>query len=421
MALNKFMHPRNRYKDNPPDFKELAKIFPNFKRHVKTSRSGKPFVNFRNAQAVRDLTLSLLERDFQLKIDLPNDRLVPTLPLRINYLSWIEDLLNCLPQKENPHVLDIGCGSSCVYPLVGVTMNPNWTFIATEVDEKNYNHAVSNVEKNGLMEKIKVRKTEKEDDLLCVDAFDACMCNPPFFTDEEELTVEEGRPTPNSACSGSKNEIIGGDFHYAERMFNESVTTNDNKQRWYTTMLGKKSSFVRILQFLRDHDVKTVASTEFCQGRTMRWGVAWSFSALNVSAIPKISRKEKKLSFLSKFLSSGDAVLVLKKILLNLKIDFTTAGASFTLKGNIIEGLPNRKTRRLEKRLHEAEVSGVEQKLQKLENGSTQTTVLDQTICILKVTQREDGEVQVELTPEIGRFSDEINRLFIYLRDRLQK
>lgn len=42
MALNKSMHPRNRYKDKPPDFVYLASKYPDFQQHVHTSLTGRP-------------------------------------------------------------------------------------------------------------------------------------------------------------------------------------------------------------------------------------------------------------------------------------------------------------------------------------------------------------------------------------------
>ncbi|GCB72139.1 hypothetical protein scyTo_0001842 [Scyliorhinus torazame] len=41
MALNKSMHPRNRYKDKPPDFTYLASKYIEFQQHVNTSLTGK--------------------------------------------------------------------------------------------------------------------------------------------------------------------------------------------------------------------------------------------------------------------------------------------------------------------------------------------------------------------------------------------
>ena len=42
-------------------------------------------------------------------------------------------------------------------------------------------------------------------------------------------------------------------------------------------MLGLKSSLNQILNILRAKDIVNVCTTEFHQGNTTRWGVAWSF------------------------------------------------------------------------------------------------------------------------------------------------
>lgn len=41
MAMNKSMHPRNRYKDKSPDFVYLASKYPDFQKHVQTTLSGR--------------------------------------------------------------------------------------------------------------------------------------------------------------------------------------------------------------------------------------------------------------------------------------------------------------------------------------------------------------------------------------------
>lgn len=41
MALNQLMHPRNPYKEKPPDFAEFAKKYPEFRKFCKIELSGK--------------------------------------------------------------------------------------------------------------------------------------------------------------------------------------------------------------------------------------------------------------------------------------------------------------------------------------------------------------------------------------------
>lgn len=57
---------------------------------------------------MRVLTKSLLKCDFNLDVDIPEDRLVPTLPLRLNYILWIEDLLVSIQRDSQIKGLDIG-------------------------------------------------------------------------------------------------------------------------------------------------------------------------------------------------------------------------------------------------------------------------------------------------------------------------
>lgn len=66
--LNKFMHPRNPYKKSPPSFKELATLYPEFRTHCTYDITGKVFLDFKNPDALRALTVCLLDKDFGLKV-----------------------------------------------------------------------------------------------------------------------------------------------------------------------------------------------------------------------------------------------------------------------------------------------------------------------------------------------------------------
>ena len=87
------MHERNKYRE-PPDFKKLAEKYSEFAKHVHVSGDGKGHLNFKDPEAVRELTYTLLKEDFSISLDVPLDRLIPTLPLRLNYIHWIEDLID---------------------------------------------------------------------------------------------------------------------------------------------------------------------------------------------------------------------------------------------------------------------------------------------------------------------------------------
>lgn len=75
--------------------------------------------------------------------------MIPTLPLRLNYILWVEDLLsisNCLDKVKG---IDIGTGASCIYPLI-ICTTKGWHMLATDVDEESLNYAEQNVVENGL-------------------------------------------------------------------------------------------------------------------------------------------------------------------------------------------------------------------------------------------------------------------------------
>jgi methyltransferase len=94
------MHPRNRYYGNPADFNKLGEIYPEFGQYLLPTSHGCT-INFKDPKALRELTISLLHHDFGLNIELPLDRLIPTITLRLNYIHWIEDLLQMLPSDVN--------------------------------------------------------------------------------------------------------------------------------------------------------------------------------------------------------------------------------------------------------------------------------------------------------------------------------
>ncbi|XP_005987545.2 RNA N6-adenosine-methyltransferase mettl16 isoform X1 [Latimeria chalumnae] len=355
MALNKSMHPRNRYKDKPPDFAKLASKYPEFKQHVHVNLAGRVSLNFKDPEAVRALTCTLLKEDFGLAIDIPLERLIPTVPLRLNYIHWVEDLIghHDTEKSEPRRGIDIGTGASCIYPLLGATMN-GWYFLATEVDDMCFNYAKKNVEQNNLFDLIKVVKVPQK--TLLMDAlkeessiiYDFCMCNPPFFANQLEAKGENSRnprrAPPSSVNTGGITEIMaeGGELEFVKRIIHDSLQLKE-RLRWYSCMLGKKCSLAPLKEELHKQGVPKVTHTEFCQGRTMRWALAWSFyDDVTVPSPPckrrKLEKQRKPITFTvlestvkeltNKASSTDSSVLenlvfvatVIEKILTDLKV-----------------------------------------------------------------------------------------------------
>lgn len=69
--------------------------------------NGKVSLNYRNERTLRELTKMLLLEYFQLRVDFAPGSLVPTLALRLNYILWLEDLLEPL-KLDTVRGIDIG-------------------------------------------------------------------------------------------------------------------------------------------------------------------------------------------------------------------------------------------------------------------------------------------------------------------------
>lgn len=283
------MHERNIFKNEKPNFERLAEEYKQFAPYVQKGQSGKSFVNFKDPASLRALSCVLLEKYFNISIEVPLDRLIPTIPLRLNYIHWIEDLLsNANKDGGDVFGIDIGCGASCVYSLLGHRIN-NWKFVVTEIDEESKQYAVANVNRNKMADDITLVKVDNKDaaPLSVVLAntdqqvFHFCMCNPPFYdeVDETPLNRTDHRPPPDSISTANENESVtkGGEVEFVKKMISDSLVLK-GKIKWYTSMVGKKSSLKPLKLYLEENGVKKHTMTIFKQGKTTRWGIAWTFT-----------------------------------------------------------------------------------------------------------------------------------------------
>ncbi|EDQ99122.1 uncharacterized protein LACBIDRAFT_256459 [Laccaria bicolor S238N-H82] len=198
------MHPRNPYR-NPPDFYQLAADYPPL---LKQKLKGIIFLvsrllNLKSCHSYRQLTQAILHRDFGLSISLPKHRLCPPVPNRLNYVLWIQDIMHAHRhlQSSPSHIIrgiDVGTGASAIYPLLACKLEPTWEFVATEIDETSHTYAKSNINLAGLEERVLIAKASLEKPLLFpmndwqLKDFDFIMCNPPFYSSEEEVKESAG-------------------------------------------------------------------------------------------------------------------------------------------------------------------------------------------------------------------------------------
>ncbi|XP_003394620.2 U6 small nuclear RNA (adenine-(43)-N(6))-methyltransferase [Bombus terrestris] len=298
MSLRKFMHPRNIYK-KIPDFKKLVLLYPEFRDIAIVNLTGKIKIDFKREGTLRVLTEVLLKHDFNLQVKIPPNKLAPTLPLRLNYILWIEDLMKHASFNEMKEVIgiDIGTGAVCIYPLLFAKMYGN-QMIATEVDKTSIQTAIEHVKNNNLEDIIKVYKVDERTILKEVikedNVYHFTMCNPPFFEIEESSEKIIKRLPPRNAPTGNEVELTiqGGERAFIMQMIEESMEIKE-KAKIYTTMFGRRSNLLFLLKFLKKKGIENSTWTEFCQGHTKRWGLAWSFlpkDVINLTNAPVIRK-----------------------------------------------------------------------------------------------------------------------------------
>merc|ERR1711962_1792763 len=106
--------------------------------------------------------------------------------------------------------------------------------------------------------------------------FHFCMCNPPFFSEVHEV-------------------------EFVKKMVDDSLTLKENIN-WFTSMVGRKSSLKPIIKYLKSKNIDKYVSTDFKQGKTMRWGIAWTFTETVIKKpVTESAKKSKPL-----FLQPGD-------------------------------------------------------------------------------------------------------------------
>lgn len=183
--------------------------------------------------------------------------------------------------------LDIGTGSSAIYPLLGCSSNDNWTFFATDIDSHSLSYAEQNIDRNGLQSRIHLRRSTIDSNLipltaLGVDHLDFVMCNPPFYGSEEDMDRSSALKgsSPSAICTGAEVEMIcpGGDAGFVLRMVEESTMLGE-MVTWYSSMLGKLGSVGRIVARLKEAGCTSWGVHVLRAGnKTKRWVVIWTWT-----------------------------------------------------------------------------------------------------------------------------------------------
>ncbi|GAA5946099.1 hypothetical protein JCM3775_005531 [Rhodotorula graminis] len=293
----------------PVDYADLAQVVPALAPFLRPARDGRQTIDFRDDAAVRALNAALLKRDFDLALDLPEDRLCPAVPSRLEYVLFVLHLalatLNDMKPSSSARALvglDVGTGASAIYPLLAMrtiepaaaprspdTLGPatSLSMHATDIDSHSLDSARNNIRANDMLEGVSLYQVEPDGPLFppsVVDSagvIDFTMCNPPFYSSQSEIdsSLAAKEIEPFAKCTGAENEMItpGGEVAFVSRMVEESLTLGRSKIRWFTSLLGKHSSLSPLVDLLKAKQIFNYHVHALPpHGHTVRWVLAWS-------------------------------------------------------------------------------------------------------------------------------------------------
>lgn len=239
------MHHRNLHRYGY-DFPKLAEAFPELSKYIITTPEGSKSIDFSDFDAVRVFNQALMAHHYGVRHwRLPENALIPAVPGRAEYLHQLSDLIG----KGEKKGLDVGCGASAVYCLLGSAIY-NYTMVGVDVDDESIAFAKKNT---STYENIEIRHQIDRGQILKGvmregEFFDFTMCNPPFFESEEEAIKANRKKNRNLGVKSSDRNFgglahelwcNGGEALFIKRMIKESVAVKA-QVGWFTCLLSRK-------------------------------------------------------------------------------------------------------------------------------------------------------------------------------------
>ncbi len=278
------------HKNNPHtadyDFDKLVDSNPVLQDYIEISPARKETIDFSDSKAVFELNKALLISQYNLRDwHLPETNLCPPIPSRIDYLLYLNDLLE---NKKSIRGLDIGVGASCIYPLLGAA-HLGWELTGVDRNEASVNSAKENVNLNiHLADKISILLQKDpsrifEGIIFPSDSYDFTMCNPPFFSSEKEALAANKSKNKNLNLKGGRNfsgeaqELWcnGGEALFIKRMIKQSILFK-TQVKWFTTLVSKKENLIKFEKQLKKLKAE-IKILDMSQGNKRSRILAWRF------------------------------------------------------------------------------------------------------------------------------------------------
>ena len=308
------LHARNKNRERY-DLAALMASNPELKEFIVLNKHGVDSIDFSNPKAVKVLNKALLHYYYGIKNwNFPDNNLCPPIPGRADYLHHIADILTegnigDLPVGNAVTCLDIGVGSNCIYPIIGVT-EYDWNFIGSDIDPESIASAQQIIDANAsLALKIECRLQENPSAIFRgvineEEKIDFTMCNPPFHASMEEAQKGTRRKIKNLSgkkvkkpelnFAGISNELIceGGEHQFIQDMIGESKSFSTNCY-WFSTLVSKQSNLKGIFKALDKISVQQVKTIPMGTGNKSSRIVAWSFLSIEEQKEWRSARWEK--------------------------------------------------------------------------------------------------------------------------------
>jgi 23S rRNA (adenine1618-N6)-methyltransferase len=298
------LHPRNLHQGRY-DFAQLIASSPELAAFVAKNEYGNDSVNFVDPAAVKALNRALLLHYYDIKDwDVPEQYLCPPIPGRADYVHYLADLLaesngGNIPRGDKVHVMDIGVGANCIYPLIG-HRSYGWHFVGTDVDEVALKNARRILDANQLGDDaIELRLQEFPSSIFegvtyNDEYFDLTLCNPPFHASLAEARQGAQRKWKNLGKEDNKhkNPVLnfggqsmelcyeGGEEAFVKRMIEESVSGGSHCL-WFTTLISKSTTLPHVYRALKYAGATDNRTIEMSQGQKKSRILAWTFMDKN--------------------------------------------------------------------------------------------------------------------------------------------
>lgn len=289
------------------DFDALVEASPKLRPFVTLSPKGEKTLNFADPKAVVALNQALLCHHYQVQNwSIPKGHLCPPVPSRADYLHHLADLLSethdgKIPVGPKIKGLDIGAGTSCIYPLLGHSLY-GWKFVATDISSQAINNIKLILASNPKHQKhIKTRFQKSPQSILKNlikpdEKFDFTMCNPPFYSSAEEALLSSKTKVKNLNANklkkgqtkttikenhpsnfGGKNAELwcpGGELEFIKNMIQESVDFKD-QVGWFSSLVSQKSNLAPLRVYLKNLGFTQVREIQMKHGKKISHILAW--------------------------------------------------------------------------------------------------------------------------------------------------